>query len=84
MLVATALFALTVAAPTCGPLDLQTAQALALARSDEVGIKRSEQVAAEADKAVAQAIWFLPEFYANVPVGVVPGARLQSVNGQKD
>jgi outer membrane protein TolC len=79
-----ALLALTVAAPTCGPLDLQTAQALALARSDEVGIKRSEQAAAEADKAVAQAIWFLPEFYANVPVGVVPGARLKTVNGQKD
>ena len=79
-----ALLALTVAAPTCGPLDLQTAQALALARSDEVGIKRSEQAAAEADRAVAQAIWFLPEFYANVPVGVVPGATLQTVNGQKD
>lgn len=79
-----ALLALTVAAPTCGPLDLQTAQALALARSDEVGIKRSEQAAAEADRAVAQAIWFLPEFYANIPVGVVPGARLQTVNGQKD
>ncbi len=79
-----ALLALTVAAPTCGPLDLQTAQALALARSDEVGIKRSEQAAAEADKAVAQAIWFLPEFYANIPVGVVPGARLKTVNGQKD
>jgi outer membrane protein, multidrug efflux system len=79
-----ALLALTVAAPTCGPLDLQTAQALALARSDEVGIKRSEQAAAEADRAVAQAIWFLPEFYASVPVGVVPGARLQTVNGQKD
>jgi outer membrane protein TolC len=80
-----ALLALTVAAPTCGPLDLQTAQALALARSDEVGIKRSEQAAAEADRAVAQAIWFLPEFYANVPLGVVPGARLQpGPNGQKD
>jgi multidrug efflux system outer membrane protein len=79
-----ALLALTIAAPTCGPLDLPTAQALALARSDEVGIKRSEQAAAEADRAVAQAIWFLPEFYANIPLGVVPGARLQTVNGQKD
>lgn len=80
-----ALLALTVAAPTCGPLDLQTAQALALARSDEVGIKRSELAAAEADRAVAQAIWFLPEFYANMPLGVVPGARLQTgPNGQKD
>jgi multidrug efflux system outer membrane protein len=80
-----ALLALTVAAPTCGPLDLQTAQTLALARSDEVGIKRSEQAAAEADRAVAQAIWFLPEFYANIPLGVVPGAKLQTgPNGQKD
>ncbi len=80
-----ALLALTVAAPTCGPLDLQTAQALALARSDEVNIKRSEQMAAEADRAVAEAIWFLPEFYANIPVGVVPGAKLQTgPNGQKD
>ncbi|HEY3587854.1 MAG TPA: TolC family protein [Myxococcaceae bacterium] len=77
--------ALTIAAPTCGPLDLQTAQALALARSDEVGIKRGEQAAAEADRAVAQAIWFLPEFYANIPLGVVPGAKLApGPNGQVD
>jgi len=81
-----ALLALTVAAPTCGPLDLQTAQALALARSDEVGIKRSELAAAEADRAVAQAIWFLPEFSATVPVGVVPGASLRTdpATGKKD
>ena len=71
-----ALLALTLAAPTCGPLDLQTAQALALARSDEVGIKRSEQAAAEADRAVATSIRWLPEFSANVGAGVVPGARL--------
>jgi outer membrane protein TolC len=71
-----ALLALTVAAPTCGPLDLQTAQALALARSDEVGIKRSELAAAEADRAVATSIRWLPEFSANIGGGVVPGARL--------
>ena len=71
-----ALLALTVAAPTCGPLDLQTAQALALARSDEVGIKRSELAAAEADRAVATSIRWLPEFSATVSGGVVPGARL--------
>ena len=71
-----ALLALTVAAPTCGPLDLQTAQALALARSDEVGIKRSEQAAAEADRAVATSIRWLPEFNANIGGGVVPGARV--------
>ena len=71
-----ALLALTVAAPTCGPLDLQTAQALALARSDEVGIKRSELAAAEADRAVATSIRWLPEFSASIGGGVVPGARL--------
>jgi outer membrane protein TolC len=68
--------ALTIAAPVCGPLDLETAQAAALARSDEVGIKRSEVTTAEADKAYATAIRFLPEFSANVPMGVVPGAKL--------
>ena len=71
-----ALLALTVAAPTCGPLDLPTAQALAIARSDEVGIKRSEQAAAEADRALATSIRWLPEFTATVSGGVVPGARL--------
>ncbi|MGZ6140250.1 MAG: TolC family protein [Myxococcaceae bacterium] len=68
--------ALTVAAPVCGPLDLETAQAAALARSDEVAIKRSDVATAEAEKAYATAIRFLPEFSANVPMGVVPGARL--------
>ena len=71
-----ALLALTVAAPACGPLDLQTAQALALARSDEVGIKRSELAAAEADRAIATSIRWLPEFSATISGGVVPGARL--------
>ena len=79
-----ALLALTIAAPTCGPLDLQTAQALALARSDEVAIKRSELAAAEADRGVATAIRFLPEFSANVPVGVVPGARLKPPKDPND
>ncbi len=79
-----ALLALTVAAPTCGPLDLQTAQALALARSDEVAIKRSELAAAEAEKGFATAIRFLPEFSANVPVGVVPGARLKDPTNGND
>lgn len=71
-----ALLALTIAAPVCGPLDLETAQAAALARSDEVAIKRSDVATAEAEKAYATAIRFLPEFSANVPMGVVPGARL--------
>lgn len=76
MLVATALVALTVAAPACGPLDLQMAQAAALARSDEVNIKRAEAAAAEADKAIAIAIRFLPDLNATVGAGVVPGAKL--------
>lgn len=79
-----ALLALTVAAPVCGPLDLETAQAAALARSDEVGIKRSEVATAEAEKAYATAIRFLPEFSANVPMGVVPGARLAPGSNPND
>ena len=71
-----ALLALTVAAPVCGPLDLETAQAAALARSDEVAIRRSELGTAEAEKSYATAIRFLPEFSSNIPMGVVPGARL--------
>jgi outer membrane protein TolC len=71
-----AVVTLFLAAPTCGPLDLPSAQALAVARSDEVGIKRSELAAAEADRAVATAIHFLPEFNLTVPFGIVPGARL--------
>ena len=73
-----ALLALTVAAPVCGPLDLETAQAAALARSDEVAIRRSELGTAEAEKAYATAIRFLPEFSSNIPMGVVPGARLDT------
>lgn len=71
-----ALLALTIAAPVCGPLDLETAQAAALARSDEVAIKRSDVQTAEAEKDYATAIRFLPDFSANLPMGVVPGARL--------
>jgi len=71
-----ALLALTLAAPVCGPLDLETAQAAALARSDEMAIKRSEVATAEADKAYATSIRYLPEFSANIPMGFVPGARL--------
>ena len=79
-----ALLALTIAAPVCGPLDLETAQAAALARSDEVAIKRSEVATAEAEKAYATAIRFLPEFSANVPMGVVPGARLAPGSNPND
>ena len=84
MLIAPALAALILSAPTCGPLDLPMAQALAVARSDEVGIKRSEAATAEADKAIAFAIRWLPEFNAQLISGVVPGARLQDPNNKND
>lgn len=62
--------------PRCGPLDLATAQALAIARSDEVAIRKSEVLAAEADVAVAKSINFVPEFGLLFLGGIVPGARL--------
>lgn len=77
MLGATSLVAVLVAAPICGPLDLPTAQALAVARSEEVAIRRSEVGEAEADRAVARGIRWLPEFNTLVTGGVVPGARLK-------
>jgi len=76
LLGATSLVAVLVAAPICGPLDLPTAQALAVARSEEVAIRRSEVGEAEADRAVARGIRWLPEFNTLVTGGVVPGARL--------
>src|SRR5262249_60000110 len=84
LLIAPALAALIFSAPTCGPLDLPMAQALAVARSDEVGIKRSEAATAEADKAIAFAIRWLPEFNALLTSGVVPGARLQDPTNGND
>jgi len=64
--------------PRCGPLDLATAQALAIARSDEVAIRKSEVLAAEADVAVAKSINFVPDFNLLFLGGVVPGAKLVS------
>lgn len=60
----------------CGPLDLATAQALVIARSDEVAIRKAEALAAQADVAVANSISFVPQFDLTFLTGVVPGARL--------
>ena len=84
MLLAPALAALILSAPDCGPLDLPMAQSLAVSRSDEVGIKRGEAAAAEADRAMAFAIRWLPEFNATVTTGVVPGARLMDPTNGND
>lgn len=63
------------ATPTCGPLDLETALALAAQRSDEVAIKRSELAAAEADLAIARAARWLPMSSATLLTGPVPEAH---------
>ena len=60
----------------CGPLDLAMAQALVIARSDEVAIQKAQVLAADADVAVAKSIAILPEFGLLFLAGVVPGAKL--------
>ncbi len=63
------------ALPACGPIDLDTAIALAGSRSDEMAIKRSEVAAAEADLALAKAARWFPEFNATITGGPSPEAR---------
>jgi outer membrane protein TolC len=70
--------------PHCGPLDLATAQALVIARSDEVAIQKARVLAADADVAVAKSISFVPEFGLLFLGGVVPGARLGADAGPSD
>jgi outer membrane protein TolC len=67
---------LAVDGPRCGPLDLATAQALAIARSDEVAIQKAQVLTAEADVSMAKSISFVPEFGLLFLTGVVPGAKL--------
>ena len=50
---------LAVDSPRCGPLDLATAQALAIARSDEVAIQKAQVLTAQAEVAVATSIAFV-------------------------
>ncbi len=63
------------AGPTCGPLDLESAIALATANSDEVAIKRAEVATAEADKAIARAARWIPSASATLLTGAVPEAH---------
>src|SRR5262245_10076450 len=63
------------AAPSCGPLDLQTALALAATRSDEVAIKQAELLGAQADLAIAKAAGILPLSSATFIVGPAPEAH---------
>lgn len=68
--------ALLAGAPTpCGPLDLEATRALAIARSDEVAIKRAELLAADADRTLAAAIRWLPSASATFTTGPAPEAR---------
>ncbi|MCK6546905.1 TolC family protein [Myxococcota bacterium] len=60
---------------TCGPLDLEATRALAVARSDEVAIKRAELLAADADRALASAARWLPSASATFTTGPAPEAR---------
>jgi outer membrane protein TolC len=61
--------------PLCGPLDLTTAQSLAMARSDEVAIKRADVLAAEADRSIAYAARFFPGSTATLVLGPSPEAN---------
>ena len=66
---------LVIAAVPCGPLDLAAAQAQALLRSDELAIKQSEVLSAEADLAIAKALRFFPKSTATVIFGPSPEAH---------
>ncbi len=70
-----AAFVVLAAAPSCGPLDLQTALALAATRSDEVAIKQAELLGAQADQAIAKAAGILPLSSATFVVGPSPEAH---------
>jgi outer membrane protein TolC len=68
----------------CGPLDLATAQALVIARSDEVAIQRAQILTADATVSVAKSLAVVPEFGLLFLTGVVPGARLGPDAGPND
>jgi outer membrane protein TolC len=69
------LVAVAMSADPCGPLDLGTALALAVNRSDEVAIKQAEVATAEVDVALSKAIAILPTSYAQLLVGPDPAAH---------
>lgn len=63
------------AGPRCGPLDVETALALATANGDEVAARRSEQAAAAADLALARAARWIPIGSATFLAGPSPEAH---------
>ncbi len=65
------------ALPACGPVDLDTALALVVGRSDEMAIKRSELAAGQADVALAKAARWIPDANATIVLGPSPEARGQ-------
>jgi outer membrane protein TolC len=67
-------FALVVAAPVCGPLDLPTVLSLVAERSDEVSIRQAEVLGAQADVAIANAAGILPGSTATILTGPAPAA----------
>jgi outer membrane protein TolC len=69
------LAAMAATSPSCGPVDLETALALASENGDEVAIRRSELAAAEADLALARAARWFPIASSTLLVGPVPEAR---------
>jgi len=60
---------------TCGPVDLETALALAAANGDEVAVRRAEVAAAEADLSLARAARFIPQASALLTFGPSPEAH---------
>lgn len=70
-----ALLGLTLAAPLCGPIDLETALALAAIRNDAVSIRRAEQEVALAEVAVANALQIVPDSRITLLLGPAPRAE---------
>jgi outer membrane protein TolC len=68
-------FLLSTAGPRCGPVDVETALALASANGDEVAIRRSEQAAALADLSLARAARWIPIASATFLAGPSPEAH---------
>jgi outer membrane protein TolC len=63
------------ALPPCGPLDVETARALAAERSDEVAIREAELASAHVDEALARSLRILPSATATLITGPSPEAR---------
>ena len=70
-----ALLHLALAAPVCGPLDVEGALAVAAQGADEIAIRKAELAAAEADLALARAARLLPIGTLTALTGLVPEAH---------